>query len=69
MSKEEAKKRVEELRKLIRHHDYLYYVLNKPEISDSEYDKLMFELRKIEETYPDLVTPDSPTQRVGGFPA
>jgi len=41
ISKEEAKKRIEELRKLIRHHDYLYYVLNKPEISDAEYDKLM----------------------------
>ncbi|HEC94859.1 MAG TPA: NAD-dependent DNA ligase LigA, partial [Thermoplasmatales archaeon] len=69
ISKEEAKKRIEELRKLIRHHDYLYYVLNKPEISDAEYDKLMLELKKLEEVYPDLVTPDSPTQRVGGFPA
>lgn len=69
LSKEEAKKRVEELRRLIRHHDYLYYVLNKPEISDAEYDKLMLELKKLEEAYPDLVTPDSPTQRVGGFPA
>jgi len=69
VSREEAKRRIEELRKLIRHHDYLYYVLNKPEISDAEYDKLMLELRKLEEAYPDLVTPDSPTQRVGGFPA
>ena len=69
LSKEEAKKRIEELRKLIRHHDYLYYVLNKPEISDAEYDKLMLELKKLEEKYPEFITPDSPTQRVGGFPA
>ncbi|RLF27330.1 MAG: DNA ligase (NAD(+)) LigA [Thermoplasmata archaeon] len=68
-SKEEAKKRIEELRKLIRHHDYLYYVLNKPEISDAEYDKLMLELKELEEKYPEFITPDSPTQRVGGFPA
>jgi len=69
LSKEEAKKRIEELRKLIRHHDYLYYVLNKPEISDAEYDKLMLELKELEEKYPEFITPDSPTQRVGGFPA
>jgi DNA ligase (NAD+) len=69
ISKEEAKKRIEELRKEIRHHDYLYYVLNQPEISDAEYDKLMQELRELEEMYPELITPDSPTQRVGAPPA
>ena len=69
LSREEAKKRIEELRREIRHHDYLYYVLNKPEISDAEYDKLMEELKKLEEAYPEFITPDSPTQRVGGFPA
>ena len=69
ISREDAKKRIEELRKEIRHHDYLYYVLNKPEISDAQYDKLMQELRELEEMYPDLITPDSPTQRVGAPPA
>ena len=69
ISREEAKKRIEELRKIIRHHDYLYYVLNKPEISDAEYDKLMQELKKLEEMYPEFITPDSPTQRVGAPPA
>ena len=67
-NKESAKKRIEELRKEIRHHDYLYYVLNKPEISDAEYDRLMMELKKLEEQHPELITPDSPTQRVGAAP-
>jgi DNA ligase (NAD+) len=65
---DDMKKRAEELRRLIHHHDYLYYVLGKPEISDYEYDKLMSELRQIEEKNPELITPDSPTQRVGGEP-
>ncbi len=65
----EAKLRVEELRDQIRYHDYRYYVLNEPEISDAEYDELMRELRALEEEFPELVTPDSPTQRVGGQPA
>ena len=69
VTKEYAKKKIEELRREIRHHDYLYYVLNKPEISDAEYDKLMTELKKLEEIYPDLITLDSPTQRVGAPPA
>ncbi|RLF41012.1 MAG: DNA ligase (NAD(+)) LigA [Thermoplasmata archaeon] len=69
MQREEVKKRIEELRKEIRHHDYLYYVLNKPEISDAEYDRLMEELKRLEEAYPEFITPDSPTQRVGGYPA
>jgi DNA ligase (NAD+) len=65
----EAKLRVEELRDQIRYHDYRYYVLNQPEISDAEYDELMRELRALEEEFPELVTPDSPTQRVGGQPS
>ncbi len=69
LSREEAKKRIEWLRKEIWRHNYLYYVLNKPEISDAEYDKLMQELRELEEMYPEFITPDSPTQRVGAPPA
>ncbi|MBI2104528.1 MAG: NAD-dependent DNA ligase LigA [Candidatus Omnitrophica bacterium] len=61
-------KRIERLRKTIRHHDYRYYVLNQPEISDAEYDRLMGELKSLEAQAPRLVTKDSPTQRVGGVP-
>lgn len=64
--RQKIKARVEELRRLIHHHDYLYYVLNRPEISDAEYDRLFNELKSLEEQYPELVTPDSPTQRVAG---
>lgn len=60
--------RAAELRRLIDHHNYQYYVLAKPEISDREFDKLLEELKKIEAEHPELVTPDSPTQRVGGQP-
>jgi len=60
--------RVEELRRAIRRHDRLYYVEAAPEISDLEYDRLYAELLELEERYPELVTPDSPTQRVGGEP-
>ena len=56
------------LREQIRHHDHLYYGLGKPEISDSEYDKLFKTLQDLEEQHPDLITPDSPTQRVSGVP-
>ncbi len=63
-----TKKRVEELREQLRHHEHLYYVLDAPEISDAEYDVLMNELRAIEAAHPEMVTPDSPTQRVGGKP-
>lgn len=63
-----VKQRVEELRRQIRHHDYLYYVEAKPEISDREYDKLMQELKDLEAAHPDLAAPDSPTHRVGGEP-
>src|SRR6516162_9749035 len=63
-----AAERAETLRRLINHHNYKYYVEAKPEISDREFDKLLTELKQIEEDHPDLVTPDSPTQRVGGQP-
>jgi DNA ligase (NAD+) len=62
------RKRVEALRQKLREHDYRYYVLAKPVISDEEYDKLMEELLTLERQYPELVTPDSPSQRVGGEP-
>ena len=61
-----AEKRVNELRHELAHHNYRYYVLDSPEISDVQYDKLMRELQDLETAYPDLATPDSPTQRVGG---
>ena len=64
----EVRRRVEELRREIRRHDHLYYVLARPEIDDREYDRLFAELRELEGRYPELVTPDSPTQRVGGEP-
>jgi DNA ligase (NAD+) len=63
-----VKQRIEELRGVINHHNYRYYVLDSPEISDAEYDELMKELRKLESEHPELVTPDSPTQRIGAPP-
>jgi DNA ligase (NAD+) len=66
MAIDEAKRRVEELKELIRYHDYKYYVLNSPEITDSEYDNLFRELVELEKKFPELLTPDSPTQRVSG---
>ena len=60
--------RVKELREQINHHNYLYYVLDSPEISDAFYDRLFDELLELEKKYPELVTPDSPTQRVGATP-
>ncbi len=68
MTREEAKKRIEELRELINYHNYRYYVLNDPVISDAEYDELMRELKQLEEQFPEFITPDSPTQRVGAPP-
>ena len=65
---EDIKKRIEQLRSEIRRHDYLYYVLNQPEITDQQYDKLFAELKKLEDAHPELITPDSPTQRVSGQP-
>ena len=61
----QAQQRIEELRKQILEHDYKYYVLAEPVISDEEYDSLIKELEKLESEYPNLITPDSPTQRVG----
>ncbi len=65
---DEAKKRIELLRAEINQHNYRYYVLDSPEISDAEYDALMRELEQLEEQYPRFLTPDSPTQRVGAAP-
>jgi DNA ligase (NAD+) len=62
-------RKIEKLREEIRRHEHLYYVLDKPEISDAEYDALMNELKRLEAAHPELVTADSPTQRVGGKPA
>ena len=64
--KKDIKKRIEELRQELIRHNKKYYVDNKPEVSDQEYDRLMDELKKLEEAYPESVTPDSPTQKVGG---
>jgi DNA ligase (NAD+) len=61
-------KKIESLRGKIRHHESLYYVLDSPEISDAEFDKLMQQLKQLETEHPDLITSDSPTQRVGGKP-
>ena len=63
------KKRIEELRSEINDHNYRYYVLDAPVISDAQYDKLLRELQQLEQQHPDLITPDSPTQRVGAAPA
>src|SRR5436309_3561154 len=68
MTRADALQRISELREQIHHHDYLYYTEARPEISDAEYDALMRELRELEAAFPDLVTPDSPTQRVAGQP-
>jgi DNA ligase (NAD+) len=68
MNKEEAGQRAGELREMLEHHNYRYYVLDDPEISDAAYDRLKQELVAIEEKYPDLQTEDSPTQRVGAEP-
>ncbi|MGL5792663.1 MAG: DNA ligase LigA-related protein, partial [Plesiomonas shigelloides] len=54
------------LRAELRHHEYLYYVLDQPSVPDAEYDRLMQQLRALEEAHPELITADSPTQRVGG---
>ncbi|HWB56089.1 MAG TPA: NAD-dependent DNA ligase LigA, partial [Gaiellaceae bacterium] len=62
-------KRVADLREQVAHHNYRYHVLDDPELSDAEYDRLFDELKGLEEEHPDLVTPDSPTQRVGATPS
>ena len=63
-----VKGRIEQLRGDINYHNHRYYVLDSPEISDAEYDELMKELKQLEEQYPQFLTPDSPTQRVGAAP-
>ena len=68
MNKPEAKKRIEKLKKLINHHRYLYHVLDRQEISDAVLDSLKKELFNLEQKYPEFITSDSPTQRVGGLP-
>jgi len=68
MSKAAVEQKIEKLREKIRHHDYLYYGLDAPEVTDAEYDVLMRALKALETKHPELVTPDSPTQRVGGKP-
>ena len=67
-STRDAARRIEQLRDQIRRHDHLYYTLGRPEISDRDYDRLMEELRALEAEHPELVVPDSPTQRVGEQP-
>lgn len=67
-SRDEAARHLEALRREIRRHNYLYYVENKPEISDEEYDRLFEALKRLEAAFPDLITSDSPTQRVGAEP-
>ena len=64
----DPEKKIEALRAKIRHHEHLYYVLDRPEISDTDFDQLMQELQQLEAEHPTLITPDSPTQRVGGKP-
>src|SRR5437764_6294270 len=68
MSPAAIEKKVESLREKVRYHEYRYYVLDQPEVSDAEFDKLMNELKALEKEHPDLIRPDSPTQRVGGKP-
>ncbi|HEV8579977.1 MAG TPA: NAD-dependent DNA ligase LigA [Thermoanaerobaculia bacterium] len=68
MTRDQANERIAKLRSAIRHHDYLYYVEDRPEVSDEEYDRLYRELVALEEKFPDLIAEDSPTQRVAGQP-
>jgi DNA ligase (NAD+) len=68
LTKAKARKRAEKLREELRHHEYRYYVLDDPEISDVAFDRMMAELKAIETQFPDLLAADSPTQRVGGVP-
>src|SRR5450830_704416 len=65
----EARLRSEELRSQINYHNHRYYVLDQPEVADAEYDQLMNALRALERQFPELITPDSPTQRTGAAPA
>src|SRR5438270_2476100 len=64
----DTQRKIDDLRERIRHHEHCYYVLDAPEISDAEFDRLMEELKRLETEHPELITPDSPSQRVGGKP-
>src|ERR1700682_1211578 len=64
----DLEQKMEALREKIRYHEHLYYLLHNPEISDTEFDKLMQQLKALEAEHPELITADSPTQRVGGKP-
>ncbi len=68
VASKDVEKKIEALREKIRHHEYLYYVLDQPEISDADFDKLMRDLKDLEAEHPEFLTADSPTQRVGGKP-
>ena len=68
MASKNVTKEIEDLRDTLRHHEHLYYVLDKPEITDAEFDRLMRRLQELEAQHPELITPDSPSQRVGGKP-
>ncbi|MGH8700012.1 MAG: DNA ligase LigA-related protein, partial [Burkholderiales bacterium] len=65
----DAASKIEALREKVRYHEHRYFVLDAPEISDAEFDRLVKELRALEAGHPELITPDSPTQRVGGKPS
>lgn len=69
ITRDKARERIAELRRQVEHHNFCYYVLDRPEISDAEYDELFRELAYLEEAFPDLVTADSPTQKVGAPPS
>ncbi|MEK7680397.1 MAG: NAD-dependent DNA ligase LigA, partial [Deltaproteobacteria bacterium] len=68
MDKKKAKEEIEKLKSELNEHNYRYYVLDSPIVSDAEYDRLMRRLEELEEKFPSLVAPDSPTQRVGAAP-
>ena len=68
MSEQTSVQEIDTLRREIEHHEHLYYVMDAPEITDAQYDRLMNRLKALEADHPDLITPDSPTQRVGGKP-
>ena len=67
--REQALETIESLRRDLEHHNFCYYVLDQPEVSDAEFDKLYRQLKELEEKYPEFVTTDSPTQKVGGAPS
>jgi DNA ligase (NAD+) len=68
MERQEAERQIEQLRQQLHHHNYRYYVLDDPQITDAEYDQLLRRLQELEATFPELIRPDSPTQRVGATP-